>query len=317
MDENVFADISSTGKGALIAFPGPHSDTSGVLLYRTDLFEKNNLKPPQNWDDYNKTAAILHDPKNGVYGSNMIASTADIAVMDTEWHNRLVSTGGQMFKGSKINKDVEPLVDSSLSVKAAENLLETSKYCAPGFSSFAFTEAVNLMAAGKVGVWQSWATIASTLYNPSLSKISDKFATDIIPGTGDTRGASTLAGDSMAIPSFANNKEAAFLWLQWYTTKAMSEYRTATYGLFPVRWSTLRNPELVKKYPFFPKMEEVFRRALPLPACQFENGMDIINAMVRNLNAMLVGKFTPEEAMSQANSEILQLLIKEGAASPK
>jgi multiple sugar transport system substrate-binding protein len=315
MDENVFADMSSTGQGTLIAFPGPHSGTSGVMVWRTDLFEKNNLKTPQTWDDYNKAAAILHDPKNGIYGSNLIGSAADTALMDTEWHNRLITMGGQMFKGSKIDKNVQPQVDSSISVQAAANLLETSKYCAPGFTSFGFTEAANLMAAGKVAVWQSWNTIASVMYDPTLSKISDKVGSDVIPGTGDLRGTNTLAGDSLGIPSFVQNKEAAFLWLQWYTSKEMDKYRADTYGLGPVRWSTQEDPGLISKYPFYPSVEATFKKAGPLPCTAFESSTDIINVMLRNLSAMLIGKMDPEQAMTQSNSQILDLLVKEGVAS--
>ncbi|UDQ99155.1 extracellular solute-binding protein [Lentisphaerota bacterium WC36G] len=69
---------------------------SRFLLYRKDLFQKNNIPYPNEnwtWDDFYQAAKKIHDPDNGVYGVFM-------GLNGWQWTTFLWSSGGNLMKYS-------------------------------------------------------------------------------------------------------------------------------------------------------------------------------------------------------------------------
>jgi multiple sugar transport system substrate-binding protein len=66
----------------------------------------------------------------------------------------------------------------------------------------------------------------------------------------------------MGIPGNAKNKEAAFLFIQWMTTKR-ADRRMVELGGDPIRISTLKDPQFSKKFPEYPVIAEQLKCADP------------------------------------------------------
>ena len=67
----------------------------------------------------------------------------------------------------------------------------------------------------------------------------------------------------MAIPKNARNKEAAFLFMQWITSKR-SDVKIAMSGGNINRWSTLDHPDVAKKYALeIPSLRESLKISNP------------------------------------------------------
>ena len=59
----------------------------------------------------------------------------------------------------------------------------------------------------------------------------------------------------MGIPANSQNKQAAFLFIQYMTSK-MGDQRMVELGGDPIRMSTLTNPENIEKFPEYPVVAE-------------------------------------------------------------
>ena len=92
-----------------------------TLYYRTDIFDKYSLQPPQTWDDLLKTAKTIHEKEsaNGIPGLTMMAKRG-VQLVCTHL-NVFGSMGGYYY-----DKEKKPTMTS----EAAVNRLNT---CAPCF----------------------------------------------------------------------------------------------------------------------------------------------------------------------------------------
>ncbi|HYY27191.1 MAG TPA: sugar ABC transporter substrate-binding protein, partial [Chthoniobacterales bacterium] len=71
-----------------------------VWYYRKDLFEKANLKPPTNWEEFKAAAKALTDPKNDQYGMVAAGDTLGEHLLLTLMFN---NGGGLFTKDRKID----------------------------------------------------------------------------------------------------------------------------------------------------------------------------------------------------------------------
>ena len=91
-------------------------------------------------------------------------------------------------------------------------------------------------------------SIAGLVNDPSKSKVVGNVSWALHPK--GVRRAPQSGGLGLAIPKNAKNPEAGFLLMQWLTSKAQDKAVTLAGGA-PMRNSTLRDVDAVRKYPEF------------------------------------------------------------------
>ena len=101
---------------------------------------------------------------------------------------------------------------------------------------------------------------ASSVEDPKKSKVVGKVGWALHP-EGVRRGSQT-GGFGIAIPKNAQNKEAAFLLMQWLTSKH-GDKLVALAGGNPSRYSTHADPDVNAKYPHMKTFGEALRYADP------------------------------------------------------
>lgn len=293
--------------GQLFLIPGPHSDAH-MVVYRKDLFDKYNIAgPPKTWDEFVQVAKKLHHPTEGIYGTAFVGKN-DPSISLTEWANRFISLGGEMFTGSLKDKTVVPHLDSDQSVQAIENMVELLDYSPPGVSSYALTEVSDSMAAGKLGIILMWVTIAGRAWAPKLSKVADKVEAAIPPGNGVT----IRGGWGMGIPKDVKNKEAAWAVIRYYSTKEADKARVMNYGDAAVRKSTFTDPDVVKTYPYYPTFGKLLENATPYPSLPFPECWELVLEPARFWNQAVTKELTPKQACQKAQEAAQQILKKGG-----
>jgi len=86
----------------------------------------------------------------------------------------------------------------------------------------------------------------------NMSTVDGNVGYALHPRVGDAEcGLSETGGFSMGIPSNSQNQEAAFLFMQWMTSKRIDR-ELALIGADPGRLSTLQDPELQEMFPEYP-----------------------------------------------------------------
>ena len=100
--------------------------------------------------------------------------------------------------------------------------------------------------------------IAAQSRDPNQSKVIDQVGFALHP-TAVTCGSET-GGQAMGIAANSQNKEAAFLFIQWMTSKE-TDKQLAEIGGDVIRNSTLSDPELQAKYAEYPVLLEQLKCA--------------------------------------------------------
>lgn len=207
----------------------PFGAETSILAYRKDIFEEQGIEIPTTYDELRaamaklKAAGIPALTSRGKTGHQVTAA----------WLLHLAPLGGKIF-----DDQWNPVINSPEAVEAAQVLREVAQTGPAGIPTFGFGEAAASFLQGESAMHLDTLKIAAMSRDPKLSKIDGKVGYALHP-TG-TRCGSETGGFAAGIPANSQNKEAAFLFLQYITSKA-GDQRMVELGGDPVRISTLKN----------------------------------------------------------------------------
>lgn len=231
----------------------PFGSETSVLFYRTDIFEKHGLSVPENYDDLLKLACQIPELEPGMGGVASRAASGHQAAHAFLLH--LAPLGGRIFDAAW-----NPTINNEVGVQAA-NALKTIVDCGPeGSSAFGPAEAANAFSQGKAAMFLDSIAFAADFQNASKSTVVGKVGYAMHP-MGVQR-ASQTGGFGLGIPANAENKEAAFLLMQWLTSKK-GDLAVAMAGGNPSRFSTYQDAGLNAKYPWSATFGEALKYADP------------------------------------------------------
>lgn len=231
----------------------PFGSETSVLAYRKDIFEKHGIAVPETYDDLLKVACQIPEVEPGMGGMASRAASGHQASHAFLLH--LAPLGGRVF-----DDEWNPTINSAEGVAAA-NALKTIVDCGPeGSQTFGPAEAAASFQQGTSAMFMDSIAFAAGFEDPSKSKVVGKVGYALHP-KGVRRGSQT-GGFGIGIPSNAQNKEAAFLLMQWLTSKE-GDLKVAMAGGNPSRFSTYANAELNAKYPYSATFGEALKYADP------------------------------------------------------
>ncbi|HEX8747669.1 MAG TPA: ABC transporter substrate-binding protein [Pyrinomonadaceae bacterium] len=288
--------------GALYALP--YLGNSQLFFYRKDIFEKHGLKEPATWDDVLNSARIITEretqgaPGGGrLYGYVMRAAQGNAAVAD--FMPIFWAFGAEMF-----DAEGRPTVNSAEGISALRFMLELGKSAPPGYSSFNADEVSAHLLQGTAAMSINWPAWIAAFSDPAKSKVIGKIGFTTMPGAKKS-GQAEIGNWLIAIPRSARNADAAFDFLVWVTSAEQLK-RSALRGNPPTRRSVFNDPELVAKFPTYPVQLRSLETSRPRPRTPRWN--EIENAFGIFLSKANSGELSPEEAMNQANAEILKIV---------
>lgn len=238
-------DTNALVGGPKMYLPGPGAQPygipfgaeTGVLAYRTDLFEKHKIAVPKTYDDLLKACHQIKD-KEGIGGLTSRGQTGH--QVTAAWLLHLSPNGGEVF-----DANWRPTFNNLQGQRAANILKEIVDTGPPGIASYGFGEMQNAFLQGQAAMYLDSISVFGPAQDPAKSKVVGKVGYALHP-KGSVHSAQS-GGFAMAIPKNSKNKEAAFLFMQWMTSKK-SDLKIALAGGNVNRVSTLDAPEMAKKY---------------------------------------------------------------------
>ncbi|WP_412551127.1 extracellular solute-binding protein [Shimia sp. MIT910701] len=231
----------------------PYGSETSILGYRKDIFEKHGLEVPETYDEMLEIACKIPELEPGMGGLSSRAASGHHASHAFLLH--LAPLGGRVF-----DDNWNPIVNNDAGVKAAQ-ALKTIVDCGPeGAKNFGFGEALGAFLNGDTAMFLDTTVVAGQIDNPNKSQVVGKVGWAMHP-MGVRRGSQT-GGFGIGIPANAENKEAAFLLMQWLTSKK-GDKLVALAGGNPSRFSTHDDADVNAKFPHMSTFGEALKHADP------------------------------------------------------
>jgi ABC-type glycerol-3-phosphate transport system substrate-binding protein len=272
----------------------PYNGESTGLFYRTDLFQQAGIDgPPTTWEEFEETAAALTDPENRKYGTIVFATEAMYY-----WQPWLFQAGGGLLGDD--NKEI--LFDDEPAKRAAEFYVGLTEYSPPDFLASNSYDGRTAFANGQVAMYVAGAWFAGVL-DQEFPKIKGRWATAPLPE--DEKCATTIAGDNLAILESSENKDAAWMFIEYVSQPenvANWTYRAEGSTLLPPRTDLLESPELIEKKPILKGFADAMECGI-VTTFENDNWAEVDALINEKLGEAMYGEITASEALDQAAQE--------------
>lgn len=194
----------------------PFYGESSFTFYRKDLFKKAGITMPAhpNYDEIMKFAALIHDPKNKVYGIGLRGKPG--------WGQNMsfISTLINTFGGRWFDENWNPTIDTPEWKKAISYYVKILKnYGHPNIAGNGWQANRDLFADGQLGIMIDATVLAGKISNPRFSKVHDKVGFVFAPTAVTPKGSFWLWAWALAIPTSSKHPEEALEFITWATSK--------------------------------------------------------------------------------------------------
>jgi multiple sugar transport system substrate-binding protein len=299
-------EAGTYGGEDLYLIPGIHSG-SCILFYRKDLLEAAGVGVPTTWEDYLAAAQALN--KDGVAGNCMIGAN-DVSLFLVDWYTRFITMGGQLTTGDRASKTLNTQFTSPEAVRATQHMIDCVQYAPAAVTSYGFTEALDAFATGKVAMMVFWSTIGGSLYNTESSTVADTTGDAVVPADEGQTPQAIRGGWGLGIPNNLpeHNKDVAWHFLTYLTSKEFEQYQVSAYQTDPNRTSTFTQPELVAELPHLPNAGKAADTARILEIAHLPEVFEIVGAAAREFNLALTGSQDAATACQKVQTEAEQIL---------
>lgn len=204
----------------------PYGAETSLLAYRKDIFEERGLAPPETYDQLRN--AILNLSYDNIPAMTSRGQTGNNITF--AWLLHLGPMGGKIF-----DDNWQPIINSKEAVEATEFLRLVFRTGPDNMENFSFGQSTFSFLSGDAAIYLDNFRVGAASRNEDLSALGDKFG--FLPHPRDVECSAETGGFAIGIPENSQNKEAAFLLLQ-YLTSQEGDLITTQAGGDPMRFST-------------------------------------------------------------------------------
>ena len=280
-----------------------------ILYYNREMFDAAGLKAPKTFAEMMTAAERLTDKAKGVYGfTGRGLKNANVVLYDNillGWDQETISADGKTL-----------LTDSPAAIEAATWYQKMMRdYAPPGSVGFNWNECQTTFGQGRAAMWWDGIGFSAPLVDPSKSKIVGKVGFAPIPAGPKAQASATFI-DGLGVAAATKNKTAAWLYVQWATSKTMFPNWLRVGAGTPPRASSYADQDIVRASTF-PKewfdttLESlrIARSGLPeiVPVTEFR---DTIGVALTNI----IGGGDPAAELKKATDAFRPVLAKSNEA---
>jgi multiple sugar transport system substrate-binding protein len=311
-DDLVKAFVDNTGRvgGEKIYMGGPGSKLycvpfgaeTSLMAYRKDVLDATGVAVPKTYNELRAAFPKVVDRDNKVYAFTMRGASGHQATHG--FLNHVNPFGGKVF-----DANWNPIVNNDAALSALAFMKEAVEYGAPGIPGFDAGSMDNSYLQGEAVFYIDHDKIAGLARDPSQSKVVGKVGYALHPK--EKMYSAETGGFGIGIPANSANKEAAFLLMQWATSKEMG-VRVAEAGGMAVRNSVYDAPQLQAKYPEFKVLVEQIKYADPDWRPIIPEWGEINQTIGVAVNQVLTGEKSAKAAMDGIIQPIRDIMQRAG-----
>ena len=284
------------------------------LVYRKDLFddpeEKKafrekygyDLKVPETWSELKDVAEFFTRPEKNFYGIALWQAPMATAGLVDHFLACFWSFGAELWDPN--TKRVKGYLNSEEGKAAARYWVDLYRFHPPGAANYSMDETNTAMQQGLVAIAGTYLAFYPGLVDPELSLYWDKV--DFAPTPKEKEWYVQLGGQGMSISAYTPYKKEALMFLEWWLSPE-TQWKWAQAGMFSC-FNSIINDD---RYLEFAPVNKVHRVSAPILKDFWEipeyNEMGTVMAEI--LNAAILGRYAPEEAMdliAEKHEEILE-----------
>jgi len=303
----------------------PFYGESSMLFYNKSLFSQAHLTMPLHptWDQVASFAAKLNSPSKNQYGI-CLRGLPGWGEMGAPLTTVINTFGGEWF-----DQKWQPQLTSPADKAAITFYVDTlRKYGEPGATSASFTACETDFAQSRVAMWYDATSAAGVISDPKQSKAASEVGYAYAPTKVTPLGSHWLWAWSLAMESSSKNKDAAFTFLTWATSKAyinlVANYKG--WGNVPpgTRLSTFNNANYKKAAPYANIILDSIQTAdpthatlhpVPYVGVQFVGIPEfqaIGTQVTTNLSAAIAGSTSVDQALQLSQTQVEHTMRQAG-----
>lgn len=320
----------------------PFDTTTMILYYRKDIFEKYKEEfkkdkgydwtPGQygfTWERYCEIADWISNnvPDNEVkYGSGHMAQEHNSIFCD--FSNVLAAYGGDYFQdenagGLGLKEPHKISVMTPDFINALNMYKKVIKSSSPKSLDWDWYDTSEAFKRGEIAMMPNWDENASSVENPSTSKVAGKVGYSILP-YGPKRSGNIYGGSGIGINKYADEREkkAAWLFIVWATSPQTQLYvlKHPEGGGIPPRKSVYEDQDIKnaisgnqgndRKYramPELPAVLDAWKKENAYYRPKLGNSYNIEQIIISNLHNMLRKDLKAEDTAKLINDQIQAL----------
>jgi multiple sugar transport system substrate-binding protein len=238
---------------------------SGVLYYRRDLLHKYALEPPATWQDMVSQAERVVRAE-GEEGNEMFGFSGQFKQYEglvCDMMEYILSNGGWI-----INPETgEPALAEKPAVEAVRFVRERviGNVAPRGVLTYQEPESLDLFLQGRAVFHRNWPYAWEVANDPDRSRIPGRVGIAPLPSFPGGKSYSTLGGWQVGISAYSKNPEAAWRFARFLSSPRIQKHLALAAGRAPTRTALYEDPDILRAYPHFSALKEVFLNAYPRP----------------------------------------------------
>ena len=281
----------------------PYSNDFRIAFYNKEHFEAAGVtEPPATWDEVIEDVKKVKEAGICEYPLSLILSATEPTTNTMLWLTN--AKYGPFF-----NDDMSVNHDNVLNtLNFVNGLVNVDKLVDPASLNMKDTEVDGKMMANSSSFMVAAIAYNERLDDPEQSQVVDKTDPILVPGSEAVRSATFALPEGLGIPKYAVNKEAGKKFIDWYTAPETQIKLYGEQGNIPtsnvalekmMEEGTLKDGETV--------IEQTTYISSPFPGGIPEWYSEMSNAVYNNVNQMVQGSITPEQALAGIEDKVNEL----------
>jgi multiple sugar transport system substrate-binding protein len=276
------------------------------FYYNQEMLEKAGLSaPPTTWDELRSQAQTVQ--QKGLADFPLAFQWKQIEGEFDVYLAFLLNNGGKLLDETL----TKPLFNSPEGVAALQFLADLNlkdKLVNPGSFSMRPLEVMTEMSQGRSAFAILWGEVAGSLNDASQSQVIGKIKSSLIPVAKAGNASYTVDGsEALGIPSTSKNKDAAWKFIQYFTSEAEEKNIVANLGALPVYKSLFSDP-VMSSNPWSKENLEQLKNAFVRPGMGWYP--ELSETMQVATISALNGSQTPQQALTDAEQKVVEILKK-------
>lgn len=304
MSDEDLADMPSMGTfmidDKILAVP--YANDYRIAYYNKDHFAQAGIdKAPETWDEVYEAMKAIKEQGIAEYPYAMPMNADESATTSMMW--MAFARNGVVF-----NDDNTLNEESVVDALTFENQMVQEGYTDPAIKTATGMDVYRKITSGEASFMVGPTKFVRFSSDPNECSVVGDVIPIMLPGRDGVSEQTMPLPEAIGISSFSENKEAALAFVKWYSSPETQKALYTANGSIPTRNSvlesliedgTITNPGAMLD------MAKLIQSPFPNGVPDYYAEMS--NTIFNNINRMVMGEQTPEEAFAAMNEKVNEL----------